>query len=160
MRIKSIKNIKQLKDKYVLVRCDFNVPIKNGTILDGFKIKKSLPTIEYLLTKGAKIILVSHLGRPDGKVVPKLSLKPVRDYLENVLARKIGIFNLSSRGVTNSDVAMLENIRFYQGEEKNSDDLAKQLSSLADYFVLDGFGVAHRASASVSGVAKYLPTFA
>ncbi|OGH83646.1 MAG: phosphoglycerate kinase [Candidatus Magasanikbacteria bacterium RIFOXYA2_FULL_44_8] len=160
MAIKSIYQAKNLKNKCVLVRVDFNVPIKNGTVVDTFKIQKSVPTIKYLLNKGAHIVLVSHLGRPT-KFDKKLSLRPLVRPLQKLLGIEVCFSDVAH--FDNSQycrVTLLENIRFYPGEEKNDPKFAKQLAGCADIFVLDGFAVAHRESASVSGVTKFLPTYA
>ncbi|OGH68866.1 MAG: phosphoglycerate kinase [Candidatus Magasanikbacteria bacterium RIFCSPHIGHO2_01_FULL_47_8] len=170
-----IKQVKNLAGKRVLVRVDFNVPVKNGKVVDDFKIQKSLPTIKFLMKQGAKVILVSHLGRPKG-VDKKLSLAPVAKVLEKLLKKKVGFVGhaelvSASRsrnkfGMTEqmwgkeTGVVLLENIRFLPGEGTNSLIPAKKLASLADVFVLDGFAVAHRDSASVSGVTKFLPSYA
>ncbi len=180
MKIKSIEQIKNLANKTVLVRVDFNVPIKAGKVLDNYKIKKSLATIKFLIEKRAKVILVSHLGRPEG-IDKKLSLKPVAAELAKFLQKHVRLLDVLEKNsrVSNdatrhnfvklklqidklfpSEVVMLENIRFAKGEPENSDKLAKELAGLADIFVLDGFAVAHRAAASVTGVAKYLPAYA
>ena len=159
MKIKTIKQVKNLAGKTVLVRVDFNVPVKSGKVVENFRIKKSLPTIEYLLQKQAKIILVSHLGRPKDKE-KELSLKPIAKELEKLLDKKINFVELKKYKNVNADITLLENIRYYQGEENNEGTLAKDLSVLADIFVMDGFAVAHRGSASVSGIAKYLPAYA
>lgn len=157
----------------MLVRADFNVPIKAGRVIDDYKIQRGLPTIQYLIQKGAKVILVSHLGRPLSfpKGTQELSLKPVRKQLEKLLEKKVALEKIGRSGelkiieqktarMQEGDVLMLENIRFLSGEEKNDQKLAKQLSSLADLFVLDGFAVTHRQAASVTGVAKFLPSYA
>lgn len=169
--IKTIKDIKNLKDKRILIRADFNVPIKNGKVQDNFRIKTVLPTIEYLLKQGAKVIIISHLGRPEaGKFEKQFSLLPIAKELEKLLKKKIVFvkyskdflkkdFLLSVQG-NKPSVTLLENIRFYKGEKENDKKFAKQLSQLADYFVMEGFAVAHRDSSSVSGVAKYLPSYA
>ncbi len=175
MRIKSLKSIKNLKGKRVLVRVDFNVPLKNGQIKEFYKIEKSLPTVKYLLERGAKVILMSHLGRPEG-VDSKLSLKPAALALQKMLGKKVEIQDWKKikktpdnfwfeaqkiiAGMKNGDVTLLENVRYIKGEEKNDKKVSKNLAALADLFVLDGFAVAHRDSSSVSGVAKYLPTVA
>ena len=186
MKIKTLSEIKNLKGKRVLVRVDYNVPLEKGKVKENYKIEQSLPTIKFLLAKGAKVILVSHLGRPKG-TDKKLSLRPVAKVLEKLLGQKVPLLNFtchpersegslsqlatrqrfftSLRSVQNdkngkSKVVLLENIRFNKGEEKNDPKLAKELASLADIFVLDGFAVAHRDAASVSGVAKFLPTYA
>ncbi len=165
-----LQQLKNVAGKRVLVRVDFNVPVKKGAVVDDFKIRKSLPTIRQLMKQGAKVILVSHLGRPKG-VDKKLSLRPVKNDLERLVNKKISLLKIgrledwkiikrATEEMRNGTVAMLENIRFFSEEEKNSKSFAKKLASLADIFVLDGFGVAHRAAASVSGVAKFLPSYA
>ncbi len=170
MSIASITELKNLVDKRVLVRVDWNVPVKNNKVLNDFKIVKSLATIRFLQNAGAKVILVSHLGRPT-KPTLSLSLAPVVKRAEKLLGITIPLVsfvNAKDRvlaekkvfGLKRHHVMMLENIRFCAGEEDNKVGLAKDLSRLADYFVLDGFAVAHRAAASVTGVAKFLPSYA
>lgn len=166
MRIKSIAEVKNLKGKKILLRLDCNVPLSGGKIVDDFKITQSLPTIRYLLEKGGRIIVVSHLGRPKG-ADKKFSLRPVRKRLEELLGRKVEFAPLAriERPETfdrmkPGEAAMLENIRFLPGEEKNDVRLGRKLGKIADFFVLDGFAVAHRAAASVAGVAKYVPSYA
>lgn len=179
MRVKSIQQAGNLAGKVALVRADFNVPVKGGKVLDNYKIKKSLATIKFLMEKRAKIILVSHLGRPNG-VDKKLTLKPVAVELEKFLQKRVRLLDVKKNSRVSNDgtqhnfvklkrqidkllpsaVVLLENIRFMKGEEENSDALAKELAGLADIFVLDGFAVAHRKTASVFGVAKHLPAYA
>lgn len=160
MKFSTLKQIKNLKDKRVLVRVDFNVPVKEGEIKDDSRIVASLPTIKYLLKNGAKVILVSHLGRPNG-IDKKLSLKPIAERLSELIKKEVCFLNLNEFINTTKlpKLTLLENIRFYSEEEKNDKKFAKQLASLVDIFVLDGFAVAHRDAASVSGVAKYLPSY-
>lgn len=167
-------NKKSLKDlnfvgKHVLVRCDFNVPMDdNGSITDDIRIASSLPTINYLIENGAKVILMSHLGRPKGEANNKYSLKPVADRLKELLNREV-IFakddNVVSEAVQEKvnamkagDILLLENTRFRKEEEKNGEEFAKSLASLADIFVNDAFGTSHRAHASNVGVSTYLPS--
>ena len=172
MPIRSIKDVKNLAGKHVLVRVDFNVPVKKGKVEHDFKIQKTLPTIRYLLSKGVKLILVSHLGRPQGVDV-KLNLKPVAKQLEKLLGKSIQYH--STKIVTRSyfektkvaiekmkpgEVIMLENIRFFSEERENKDSLAQELAGLADIFVSDCFGVTHHPAPSISGVTKYLPSYA
>lgn len=167
MKIRSVKDIKNLRGKRVLVRVDFNVPVKNGRVQDDYRIKKGLPTIEYLLKRGARVIIVTHRGRPKG-FDKKLSLKPVARHLARLLKTDVPLVPLthwsavakSASMVKPGRLLMLENIRFLSGEETNDSKLAQALAGLADIFVLDGFAVAHRAAASVSGVAKFLPSYA
>ncbi len=165
----------KIKNKIVLVRVDFNVPLKNGKIMDDSRIEASLPTINYLCKQKAQVVLMAHLGRPAGKFNKELSLKPVVELLSKKLAQTIKLVDLGSgkidpkkflntkqeiKNLKPGQVLMLENTRFLVGEEANDLNLSKELASLADYFVFDGFAVAHRAAASVSGVAKFLPTYA
>jgi len=149
---------KDLLNKKVLVRVDFNVPIKAGKVADGFRLEQSLPTIEYLLKNGARVILASHLGDAGKK-----SLAPVAKYLSKYFGVKLvkkfsdPKFNLY---LAAGQVVLLENIRQHEGEKKNDPDFAKKLASLADIYVNDAFSVSHRAHASVSAVTKYLPSYA
>ena len=162
---KSVKDI-DVSGKKVFLRCDFNVPLDdNGQITDDIRIRGALPTIRYLLEQGAAIILCSHLGRPKGKVVPKLSLKPVAQALEEFLNIKVPmaedingpIAQMMANGIRPGQVMLLENIRFRPEEEANDPDFAKSLAALADIYVNDAFGTAHRAHASTAGIADYLP---
>ena len=158
-----IKHIKDadLNGKKVLVRVDFNVPIKDGKITDDSRIIAALPTINSIIEKGGIPILMSHLGRPDGVVNAKYSLKPVADYLSNNLKFKVNfsedcIGDIAKNTINNSqngEIVLLENLRFYAQEEKNDIDFSKELASLADIYVNDAFGTAHRAHASTYGVA-------
>lgn len=158
----------QVKDKRCFVRVDFNVPMKEGRITDDSRIRAALPTIEHLISHGAKVILASHLGRPKGKVVPELRLDPVALRLGELLGRKV--VKLSDcvgpevgayvSGMSPGSVVLLENVRFYPGEEKNDPDFARDMASLADIFVNDAFGAAHRAHASTAGIAAYIPAYA
>lgn len=160
MKLRSIKDAKHLLGQRVLVRVDFNVPVKNGKVQDNFKIQKSLPTIKFLLHSGSRVILVSHLGRPKKKD-KKLSLLPVAHELEKLLGTKVAFENLEDRDDwEGKKLVLLENIRFYKGEEDNDKSFAKQLAAVGDIFVLDGFAVAHRDAASVSGIQNYLPSYA
>lgn len=166
MKTKSLAELKNIFGKKVLLRLDCNVPLRGKKIVDDFKILQSLPTLKFLISAGAKVIVVSHLGRPKS-VDSKLSLRPIKNHLEKLLRRQISFFPLKNieqpeffDKIKPGAVAMLENIRFLPGEENNDPRIAKQLASIADVFVLDGFAVAHRDSASVSGVAKYLPSYA
>ncbi len=157
-----------VKDKIVLVRVDYNVPLDEGKITDDLRIRASLPTLEYLLEKGAKqIILISHLGRPDGKVNSDLTLSPVADRLRELLPKQqIGFYDLpngSGKVYKHPDVKilLLENLRFDPGEEENSAEFIKNIidSTGAEVYVQDGFAVVHRAHASTDAVAKYLPVY-
>lgn len=163
---KTVRDI-DFKGKTVIVRCDFNVPLKDGEITDDIRIVSAMPTIEYLVKGGAKVILASHLGRPDGEPKKEFSLAPVAKRLEELLGKKI-VFISSDTVVDDSvreaavalkggDVMLLENVRFRKEETKNDPKFAKELASLADIFVNDAFGTAHRAHASTAGIADYLP---
>ena len=151
--------------KRVLVRVDFNVPLDGTTITDDTRIQAALPTINTLLDRNAAVILVSHLGRPKGKVVPEFSLAPVAKRLSELLGKDVrfasDVVGPSAQEISQSiqpgDVALLENVRFEPGEERNDEDLAAALAELADVYVNDAFGAAHRAHASTEGVAHKLP---
>ena len=149
----------KVKGKYVLLRVDFNVQIENGKILDTFRIEQSMPTINKLRDAGARVAICAHLGRPGGEHVPELSLRPVSDYMKipfvaDCLDKKF------MAGMRDSDVVLMENVRFYAGEEKNDVGFAGALARGFDLFINDAFAVAHRAAASTVGVAKILPSFA
>ena len=162
---KTIRDV-DVAGKKVLVRVDYNVPINNELkIADDTRIVATLPTIRYLSEHGAKIILCSHLGRPNGQVDSKLSLRPVLARLSKLLEKPVSfaedVLDKSTNELVdkmeNGDVLMLENIRFYPQEEKNDESFAKKLAKLADIFVLEAFGTAHRKHASTYGVAKHIP---
>lgn len=164
MNKKSIRDV-DLKGKRVFCRVDFNVPMKEGKITDETRIRAALPTIQYLVEQGAKVILASHLGRPKGQAVEELRLTPVAARLGELLGKDVkkadeafGPVAQEMVAVMNEgDVLVLENVRFYAGEEKNDAELAKEFAALADIFVNDAFGAAHRAHASTAGIADYLP---
>lgn len=164
MRKKSVKEI-EVKGKRVFVRVDFNVPLEGGHITDDTRIEKALPTIQYLIHEGAKVILASHLGRPKGEVVEKYRLTPVAKRLSERLGKDVIKVNDSVgpevrqaiAGMSNGDVLLLENVRFHAEETKNDEKYARQLAELADVYVNDAFGAAHRAHASTTGIAEYLP---
>jgi phosphoglycerate kinase len=147
---------------------DFNVPMSNGDVTDDTRIRASLPTIEYLLEKDARIILVSHLGRPKGKVLEALRMDPVArrlaDILERPVAKASDVAGASSKALAAAlqpcELLLLENVRFHPGEEVNDGELAREMASLADVFVNDAFGTAHRAHASTVGVAEHIPSVA
>lgn len=167
MNKKTLKDI-DVAGKSVLVRVDFNVPMEDGRITDDTRIRAALPTIKYLQEQQGKVILVSHLGRPKGQVNPKYSLAPVAEALEKLLGRPV-VFCPEVIGpavqeevqkLQPGQVMLLENVRFLPGEEKNDPEVAKGLAALAEVFVNDAFGTAHRAHASTAGVADYLPAAA
>jgi phosphoglycerate kinase len=157
-----------LKGKTVLLRADYNVPLKDGKITDDYRIQQSLPTLNYLLEHAKNVIVCSHLGRPKGKVVPELSLFPVAKQLTSLLKQDVEFVpdcvgeraEKAAKGLKEGQVLVLENVRFYPGEETNDQDFARQLASLADVFVQDAFGVVHHAAVSVSEIPKYLPSAA
>lgn len=164
---KTVRDI-NLRGKRVLVRVDFNVPLKEGKVADDTRIRESLPTIHYLLEQGAaKVILMSHLGRPKGQVVPELRMDPLAKRLSKLLGQPVRkleecIGEEVKKAVAESaeEVILLENLRFHPEEEKNDPSFAKELASLGDLFVNDAFGTAHRAHASTAGIAQYLPAVA
>jgi phosphoglycerate kinase len=164
MNKKSVRDI-DVAGKKVFVRVDFNVPMENGKITDDTRIRETLPTIQYLIDKGAKVILASHLGRPNGQVVEELRLTSAAARLAEILGKSVAKANEAIGDAVksqvaqlkNGDVLLLENVRFYPGEEKNDAELAKSFAELADLYVNDAFGAAHRAHASTEGIAHHLP---
>lgn len=163
---KTVKDI-NVQGKRVIVRCDFNVPMKDGVISDDIRIVAALPTVSYLLQQGAKVILMSHMGRPEGEPNMKYTLKPVADRLAQLLEQEVLFVSSSTvvddevkaaaEALEDGQVMLLENVRFRKEETKNGSDFAKELASLADIFVNDAFGTAHRAHSSTAGIASYLP---
>ena len=161
---KSIEDI-DVAGKRVLCRCDFNVPTKNGKITSDKRIVAAMPTIRYLVDKGAKVILCSHMGKPKGEFKPELSLKIVADRISELLGKEVIMAadvagedaHAKAAALKDGDVMLLENTRFVKGETKNDPQLSKDLASMADIFVNDAFGTAHRAHSSTAGVADYLP---
>ncbi|MCY7450424.1 phosphoglycerate kinase [Bacillus altitudinis] len=164
MNKKSVKDI-DVKGKVVFCRVDFNVPMKDGKVTDDTRIRAALPTIEYLTGQGAKVLLASHLGRPKGQVTEELRLTPVAKRLQELLGQEVKKAdeaygdNVKKQisDLKEGDVLVLENVRFYPGEEKNDTELSKAFADLADVYVNDAFGAAHRAHASTAGIAAYLP---
>ncbi len=165
MNKKTVKDI-DVKNKKVIVRCDFNVPIDEyGKIVDKRRIEGALETIKYLIENDAKIILCSHLGRPKGKVDPEFTLKPVAEELSKLLGQEVklatDIIGESAKNLINNmktgEIVLLENIRFDEREEKNEPEFSKELAQLAEIYVNDAFGTAHRAHSSTAGIASYLP---
>ncbi|MGG1314259.1 MULTISPECIES: phosphoglycerate kinase [Cohnella] len=167
MNKKSVRDV-DVQGKKVFVRVDFNVPLENGSITDDTRIRETLPTIRYLIERGAKIILASHLGRPKGAVVEELRLTPVAARLSELLGKPVAkadeaigdAVKAKVAALNDGDVLLLENVRFYPGEEKNDPELAKAFAELADLYVNDAFGAAHRAHASTEGIAHHLPAVA
>ena len=165
-----MNNMKTIRDfdvenKRVIVRCDFNVPLGEEGILDDFRIKKTLPTIQYLSKHKAKVVLISHLGRPKGREM-ELSLKPVAERLEKLLGRQVEFLNdcigseveQKTAGMELGEIVLLENLRFYQEEKKADPDFVLELTKLGDIFIQDAFGVSHRAHSSVIGIPEHLPS--
>ena len=164
----NIKDHGNLDKKIVLLRLDLNVPLKNGIIIDETRINKILPVVKFLIDNNSKIVVISHVGRPKGKVVKSLSLKPISENLEKKINKKIrvindNILNLKKENLFNDSdeqIIFLENIRFYEDEEKNDPSFAKQLANLGDLFVNDAFSCSHRTHASVCKITEFLPSFA
>jgi len=168
MNKKSVMDV-EVRGKRVLVRADFNVPLdEQGQITDDTRIRASLPTLKYLVKEGARVVLASHLGRPKGKVNPKYSLAPVAKRLSELLGQEVPLVgdcvgNVALAAVSklqDGQVLLLENVRFHVEEEKNDPTFARELAKLAELFVNDAFGTAHRAHASTEGVTHYIPAFA
>ena len=157
-----------LKGKKVVIRVDFNVPVKNGVVTDSTRIKAALPTINYLLENGASVVVMSHFGRPKGEKNPDYSMAPIAKEFEALLGKKVKLASdVIGENVKNEveslkegEVLLLENVRFYKEEEKNDPEFAKALASYGDLYVNDAFGTAHRAHASTEGVSHYLPSYA
>ena len=165
--MKSIKEKKNLGNKRILLRLDLNVPLDGDAITDTTRIDKILPTLEFLISQNAKIIIISHIGRPKGKVVNNLSLRPVCKDLEIKLSQNIKLISKNVKELSFKDlfkiegekIVMLENIRFYPEEEKNSQQFAKHLASLADIYVNDAFSCSHRAHTSIHDITNFLPSY-
>jgi phosphoglycerate kinase len=165
--VRTLSDLGELRDRRVLVRVDFNVPLKDGAVADDTRIRAALPTIEELRSKGAKLVLVSHLGRPKDRE-PELSLRPVAERLSQLVGAPVKLAPGTHGGevaavvneLADGDVVLLENIRYEPGETKNDPELAHELAELADVYVNDAFGAAHRAHASTEGVARLIPAHA
>ncbi|MDI7743076.1 phosphoglycerate kinase [Lysinibacillus fusiformis] len=165
MFLKKTMNDVELKGKRVFVRVDFNVPMENGQITDDTRIRAAIPTIKQLVESGAKVILASHLGRPKGEVNEEMRLTEVGKHLSELIGQQVAKLDESiGANVENAvaamqegDIVLLENVRFHKGEEKNDEELSKSFAKLADVYVNDAFGAAHRAHASTEGIAKYIP---
>ena len=165
--MRSISKEKNLKNKKILLRLDLNVPLKNGNITDTTRIDKILPTLNFLIQQKTKIIILSHVGRPKGKIVKELSLKPICEELKKKLRITVKLITENINEIKNKDffekfdekILILENIRFYKEEEKNDHNFAKHLASLGDIYVNDAFSCSHRAHTSIHLISKYLPSF-
>ena len=165
--MKSINDQDNLNNKKILLRLDLNVPLDDGKITDTTRIDKIIPTLKFLISQNTKIIIISHVGRPKGKTLNELSLKPICDDLENKLNHKIKLIRDNFKEFDNKDIfqdhneniVMLENIRFYSEEENNDLEFAKCLSNLADMYVNDAFSCSHRAHASIHQITNYLPSY-
>ena len=166
--MRNIQDETNLNQKKVLLRLDLNVPLDNGKITDTTRIDKILPTINFLLKSEAKVIILSHVGRPKGKVVSELSLKPICEDLKNKLNQNIKLVSKNIKEIKSTDlfnehnekIIILENLRFYEEEEKNDNGFAKHLASLADIYVNDAFSCSHRAHASIFEITKFIPSYA
>ena len=166
--MRNIQDETNLNQKKVLLRLDLNVPLDNGKITDTTRIDKILPTINFLLKSEAKIIILSHVGRPKGKVINELSLKPICEDLKNKLNENIRLVSKNIKEINSTDlfneqdekIVILENLRFYEEEEKNDNGFAKHLASLADIYVNDAFSCSHRAHASIFAITKFIPSYA
>jgi len=165
--MKKIEDLENLEQKKILIRLDLNVPLKNNQITDATRIEKILPTLNFLIKKNCNIVIISHIGRPKGKVDKQLSMKPVCDYLSKKLDKKIrliqeNIFDFDPKTIfvnQETKIAILENIRFYEEEEKNDEKFAKILSNFGDIFVNDAFSCSHRNHASITKITNFLPSY-
>ena len=165
--MKSIEDLDNIENINVILRLDLNVPIINRKITDTNRIDKIIPTLKFLIKKKAKILIISHVGRPNGKIVKELTLEPVSLYIKDKLKKKVSllkknIFNLSKKDIfknSNDELVLLENIRFYPEEEANDDKFSKKLASLGEIYVNDAFSCSHRDHASVSKITKYIPSY-
>jgi len=165
--MRSIINEKNLNNKKILLRLDLNVPLDRGEITDTTRIDKILPTLDFLIKEKAKIIILSHVGRPKGKIVKELSLEPICAELEDKLKKKVKLITKNIKEIKNrnffndynEDIFILENIRFYSEEEQNDNKFAELLSNLGDIYVNDAFSCSHRAHASIYEIPKFLPSF-
>lgn len=167
MKLNTI-NEADLKGKRVLIRVDFNVPLKNGVVTDNTRIKAALPTVKYILEQGASLVVMSHFGRPKGQKNPDFSMAPIAKEFEKLLGRPVKLASdvigpeveAEVKALKPGDVLLLENVRFYKEEEGNDPEFAKTLASYGDVYCNDAFGTAHRAHASTEGVSHYLPSYA
>ena len=167
-KINHLDNSLRLEGKRVLLRVDFNVPLNNGSITETSRIEKVLPTINFLIKKNAKIIIISHIGRPKGKIVSNLTLKPIANKLSNLINKDVLFLNETigdsvvrkTQSISNGDVLLLENLRFFKEEELNQESFAKELSKLGDIYINEAFSCSHREHASVSNITNFIKTFA
>ena len=168
LKIKQIDSNQNIEGKRILLRVDFNVPLNNGSIAESSRIEKVLPTIKYLINKNAKVIIISHLGRPMGKTVPELTLEPVAKKLSKYLNQKVDFLNKNigkdvikkSKEMPNGKVLLLENLRFCKEEELNSQSFAKELSKNGDIYINEAFSCSHRSHASVSRITEHIDSYA
>ena len=167
-RLCTVRDVDWGSQHTALVRVDFNVPMQDGRVADDSRIRAALPTLQFLRAQGARVVLLSHLGRPDGKANPKFSLQVVAERVGELLGAPCAFASecvgppaeAAVQALGQGDVVLLENVRFHAAEEANEPDFARRLSALGDVFVNDAFGTAHRAHASTEGVAHYLPAVA
>lgn len=167
MQLNTIKEA-DLKGKRVLIRVDFNVPLKNGVVTDNTRIKAALPTVQYILDQGASLVVMSHFGRPKGQKNPDFSMAPIAKEFEKLLGKPVKLapdvigseVEAEVKALKPGEVLLLENVRFYKEEEANDPEFAKTLASYGDIYCNDAFGTAHRAHASTEGVSHYLPSYA
>lgn len=160
MKYNAIQEL-NLNNKTLAIRTDINVPIQNGIVQDNTRIVESFETIKYAIQNGAKqVIIIAHFGRPKGNTVPEMSLLHILSELEKVYGQKVELKNLETLKESSSQIVVLENIRFFAGEEKNDAELSKNLANIADFYINDAFGASHRAHASISGIAKYTKVYA
>ena len=165
--MKNLRDFKHLKNTRVLLRLDLNVPLKDGFITDETRIIKIIPILKYLIKENAKVIIISHVGRPKGKINPQLSLKPIKENLENKLSQKIHLISDDLKKIKNTNlfeklserIIFFENIRFYKEEENNDLDFSRDLASLADIYINDAFSCSHRNHASVTSITEFLPSY-
>ena len=165
--MKSIEKLENIENKTVILRLDLNVPIKNDRVIDTNRIDKIIPTLNFLLKRKAKIIIISHVGRPNGKIIKELSLKPVSMCINDKIKKEVflekrNIFNLNKKEIfknSSDGVILLENIRFYPEEEANDEKFSEKLASLGDIYVNDAFSCSHRDHASITKITKYIPSY-
>jgi len=157
--LKTLKDI-AVSGRKVLLRADLDVPLQGGRIGEDYRLEALLPTLRYLLDQKARVLIIGHAGRPNGRPEPNLSLKPIANWLSSELEKKVEFIPNYEPPVVDYKVALLENLRFWPGEERNDSDFAQRLAALADLYVNDSFAAAHRAHASIVGIPKYLPAAA